>query len=283
MAEDDSALRSVLERGLRENGYVVDAVADGDWALRFLRTYDYEVAVLDWRMPAVSGLEVVRELRQRGSQVPVLMLTARDAPTDRVAGLDEGADDYLVKPFDFEELLARIRALQRRSPALQSPRLTLGDLEFNPATREVLVDGKDPRAHRDRVVDPRDPHAKGPGGGGAARRGSARLGRGSRRPGLQYHRRPHGSTAGKARVREDADRDGPGNRVQDRAGMRVTESLLLGRASPTPSGWRPSRRCSLRSVYVAVSVIFDVVDSHRLVLEVDGHLRDRLHDVIRTR
>ena len=106
-----AALRSVLERGLRENGYVVDAVADGAWALRFLRTYDYEVVVLDWRMPAVSGLEVVRELRQRGSQVPVLMLTARDAPTDRVTGLDEGADDYLVKPFDFEELLARIRAL----------------------------------------------------------------------------------------------------------------------------------------------------------------------------
>ena len=142
VAEDDSALRSVLERGLRENGYVVDAVADGAWALRFLRTYDYEVVVLDWRMPAVSGLDVVRELRQRGSQVPVLMLTARDAPTDRVTGLDEGADDYLVKPFDFEELLARIRALQRRSPALQAPRVTLGDLEFNPATREVLVDGR---------------------------------------------------------------------------------------------------------------------------------------------
>ena len=73
-------MRSVLERGLRENGYVVDAVADGAWAQRFLRTYDYEVVVLDWRMPAVSGLDVVRELRQRGSQVPVLMLTARDAP-----------------------------------------------------------------------------------------------------------------------------------------------------------------------------------------------------------
>ncbi len=142
MAEDDNGLRSVLERGLRENGYVVDAVADGEWALRFLRTYDYEVAVLDWRMPAVSGLDVVRQLRRSGSQLPVLMLTARDAPHDRVAGLDEGADDYLVKPFDFSELLARIRALQRRSPTLQSPHLSVGDVELDPANREVLVAGR---------------------------------------------------------------------------------------------------------------------------------------------
>jgi DNA-binding response OmpR family regulator len=144
VAEDDVGLRSVLERGLKEHGYVVDAVADGEWALRFLRTYDYEVAILDWRMPVTSGLDVVREIRRLGSSLPVLMLTARDAPSDRVRGLDEGADDYLVKPFSFEELLARIRALQRRSPALQSPRLVLGDLEFNPATREVLVDGRNP-------------------------------------------------------------------------------------------------------------------------------------------
>ena len=141
VAEDDLGLRSVLERGLRENGYVVDAVADGEWALRFLRTYDYEVAVLDWRMPAVSGIDVVRELRRQGSCLPILMLTARDAPGDRVAGLDEGADDYLVKPFDFGELLARIRALQRRSPATQLPRLAVGDLEFDAATREVRVAG----------------------------------------------------------------------------------------------------------------------------------------------
>jgi DNA-binding response OmpR family regulator len=144
VAEDDAGLRSVLERGLRENGYVVDAVADGEWALRFLRTYEYEVAVLDWRMPATSGLEVVQELRRQGSRLPVLMLTARDAPSDRITGLDEGADDYLVKPFDFGELLARIRALQRRSPALHAPLLTVGDLEFNPATRDIHVDGRNP-------------------------------------------------------------------------------------------------------------------------------------------
>ena len=144
VAEDDAALRSVLERGLRESGYVVDAVADGELGLRFLRTYDYEVAVLDWRMPVRSGIEVLRELRRRGSPLPILMLTARDTPEDRVTGLDEGADDYLVKPFDFSELLARIRALQRRSPALQATLLRVGDLEFDPATREVVVGSTKP-------------------------------------------------------------------------------------------------------------------------------------------
>jgi DNA-binding response OmpR family regulator len=139
VAEDDAGLRSVLERGLRQNGYVVDAVPDGERALAFLRTYEYEVVVLDWRMPKTSGLDVVRELRRRGSAVPILMLTARDTANDRVTGLDEGADDYLVKPFDFDELLARIRALQRRSPTLQAPRLTVGDLEYFPSTREVHV------------------------------------------------------------------------------------------------------------------------------------------------
>jgi DNA-binding response OmpR family regulator len=144
VAEDDNGLRSVLERGLKENGYVVDAVADGERALAFLRTYEYEVAVVDWRMPTVSGLDVIREARRRGLKVPILMLTARDTTADRVAGLDEGADDYLVKPFDFGELLARIRALQRRSPALQSTTLSVGDLEYDPATREVRVGSQTP-------------------------------------------------------------------------------------------------------------------------------------------
>jgi DNA-binding response OmpR family regulator len=145
VAEDDSALRSVLERGLREGGYVVDTVADGESALGYLRIYEYEVAVIDWRMPALSGLDVVREIRRRGSAVPILMLTARDSPGDRVNGLDEGADDYLVKPFDFGELLARLRALQRRSPAMHNPRLTIGSLEFDPATREVRIGPDTPR------------------------------------------------------------------------------------------------------------------------------------------
>jgi len=144
VAEDDAGLRSVLGRGLRDAGYVVDAVADGQEAMRFLRAYDYEVAVLDWRMPKVTGLDVVRELRRQGSTLPVLMLTARDAATDRVAGLDEGADDYLVKPFDFDELLARLRALQRRAPTTSNPKLTVGDVVYDPATREVTVGSAQP-------------------------------------------------------------------------------------------------------------------------------------------
>jgi DNA-binding response OmpR family regulator len=139
VAEDDRGLRDALARGLRENGYVVDAVPDGQAAVRFLRTYDYAVAVLDWRMPEKSGMEVLQWMRRRESPAAVLMLTARDAPADRVTGLDQGADDYLVKPFDFGELLARMRALQRRPRALQAPQLAVGDLRFDPATRDVQV------------------------------------------------------------------------------------------------------------------------------------------------
>ena len=137
VAEDDPGLRSVLERGLRRSGYVVDAVPDGDRALRYLRGYDYEVAVLDWRMPGTSGVEVIRRIRRLGSKVPVLMLTARDTTSDRVEGLDAGADDYLVKPFEFAELLARLRALQRRPAVPLDPVLSVGDLTYDPAARQV--------------------------------------------------------------------------------------------------------------------------------------------------
>ncbi len=140
VAEDDAALRAVLERGLRENGYVVDSVSDGAAALNHLQTYEYAAAILDWRMPKKSGIEALTEARRIGVRTPVLMLTARDAPTDRVNGLNRGADDYLVKPFDFSELLARLQALQRR-PALRfSPILQAGDLRFDPTTRELRRD-----------------------------------------------------------------------------------------------------------------------------------------------
>lgn len=144
VAEDDSGLRDVLARGLREQHYIVDAVADGEEALQFLRSYEYELAVLDWRMPGMSGLDVLRWIRRNQRPTPVLMLTARDAYADRVTGLDEGADDYLVKPFDFAELLARLRALQRRPQTVQPPELVVGDLRFDPALRRVLVAGHEP-------------------------------------------------------------------------------------------------------------------------------------------
>jgi DNA-binding response OmpR family regulator len=142
VAEDDAGLRSVLERGLREQGYVVDAVANGVLALRHLRSYDYDVAIVDWRMPEKSGLEVVAEARRLGDRTPMLMLTARDTPADRVAGLNEGADDYLVKPFDFSELVARMQALQRRPALALQPVLVCGDLRFDPATRELSIAGR---------------------------------------------------------------------------------------------------------------------------------------------
>ena len=145
VAEDDAGLRAVLERGLSENGYVVDVTADGQQALRYLDAYDYEVAILDWRMPKVTGLEVVQQLRRRGSALPVLMLTARDTAGDRVMGLDEGADDYLVKPFDFSELLARVRALQRRGEAIQSLLIKVANVTLDTVTREVTVGGARPR------------------------------------------------------------------------------------------------------------------------------------------
>ncbi len=141
VAEDDAGLRSVLERGLREHGYVVDAVADGDQALSYLRSYEYEVVVLDWRMPSTAGIDVVRTMRSRGDRTPVLMLTARDATGDRVEGLREGADDYLVKPFSFAELTARLTALQRRPPLAHGPVLECGDLAFDPATRVATCGG----------------------------------------------------------------------------------------------------------------------------------------------
>ena len=144
VAEDDRGLRDALGRGLREHGYTVDTVPDGQTAMTYLRSYEYEVVVLDWRMPGVSGLDVLQWLRHGAQPVPVLMLTARDAPADRVTGLDQGADDYLVKPFDFAELLARIRALQRRPRTAQPPQLVIGDVVFDPATREVRIGAQRP-------------------------------------------------------------------------------------------------------------------------------------------
>ena len=144
VAEDDESFGEVLARALRKGGYVVDLVADGRTALAYARCYDYSVAVLDWRMPAVPGIDVVRQLRRRGSRLPVLMLSGRTAAHDRVAGLDAGADDFLVKPFDFGELLARLRALQRRPVNMLPPKLVIGDLECDPASRAVRLGDRRP-------------------------------------------------------------------------------------------------------------------------------------------
>ncbi|HEY6471192.1 MAG TPA: response regulator transcription factor [Candidatus Dormibacteraeota bacterium] len=142
VAEDDAKLRDVLTRGLTLAGYTVDAFADGVDAQTSLVSNAYDVAVVDWRMPGRDGIDVVAELRARGVSVPVLMLTARDTPPDRIRGLDAGCDDYLVKPFDFDELLARLRALLRRPATALGVQLRIGALIIDPAVGAVSAGGK---------------------------------------------------------------------------------------------------------------------------------------------
>jgi DNA-binding response OmpR family regulator len=142
VAEDDPGLREVLVLGLEDRGYHVDAVERGDDAIDQLRWYDYDVAIIDWRMPGAPGIDVVAWARKNNRPTALLMLTARDAPPDRIQGLDAGADDYLVKPFDFGELLARVRALQRRPRGVDQPVIQRGRLALNPVTREVTADGR---------------------------------------------------------------------------------------------------------------------------------------------
>jgi two-component system, OmpR family, response regulator MprA len=144
VVEDDQAVRDALRRALELEGYGVELAGDGEDALRRLdeREVEPDAIVLDVLMPRLDGLEMCRRLRRSGNRTPVLMLTARDQVADRVAGLDAGADDYLVKPFALEELLARVRALLRRTANGAVEVLRFADLELNPATREVRRDGE---------------------------------------------------------------------------------------------------------------------------------------------
>ena len=144
VVDDDRAVRDAIDRALRFEGYDVVAAADGQEALDSVAADTPEAIVLDVMMPGVDGLDVCRRLRATGDDTPVLMLTARHAVADRVAGLDAGADDYLVKPFALEELLARLRALLRRTmPSGESTAMTVADLELDPATRRVRRNGSD--------------------------------------------------------------------------------------------------------------------------------------------
>ena len=137
LVEDDADAAAVLARGLRERAYAVDTASDGLQALDLAATNDYDLIVLDLLLPHVDGLEVCRRLRRDGLTTPILMLTARGEPDQRVQGLDVGADDYLPKPYHFPELLARARALLRRGPALASAVLTVDDLAIDTRAQEV--------------------------------------------------------------------------------------------------------------------------------------------------
>jgi two-component system, OmpR family, response regulator len=137
VVEDDLKMASLLRRGMLEEGLAADVARTGDDALWMAEATEYDAIVLDVMLPGTDGFEVCRRLRESGRWSPVLMLTARDAVEDRVAGLDAGADDYLTKPFSFAELLARLRALARRAPLERPTVLEAGDLRLDPATRRA--------------------------------------------------------------------------------------------------------------------------------------------------
>jgi DNA-binding response OmpR family regulator len=143
LVEDEKSAAQVLAKGLREHAYAVDIAADGEAALYQAEINDYDIIILDVMLPVRDGLDVCEELRAGGSTVPVLMLTARDSFSDRVQGLDAGADDYLTKPFDFHELLARIRALLRRGPVLHPETIELADLKLDTRARRVHRAGRE--------------------------------------------------------------------------------------------------------------------------------------------
>lgn len=142
LAEDEVDLNNVVTRYLKKNGYSVDSVLDGEEALDYLEYGEYDLVILDIMMPKVDGFEVIKKLRDKGNHTSVLMLTARDSADDKVKGLDLGADDYIVKPFDFNELMARIRAVVRRKYGNSSNKLVIGDLILDTSEKSVTRAGK---------------------------------------------------------------------------------------------------------------------------------------------
>lgn len=142
VVEDEKSIADFLVRGLREEGFTVELAVDGDEGWHRLTTADWDVVLLDWWLPATDGVTLLRRFRKGGRTSPVLLLTARDAISDRVRGLDAGADDYLCKPFAFEELLARVRALARRPAQALGTVLSLGDVRVDLATHRVERAGR---------------------------------------------------------------------------------------------------------------------------------------------
>jgi DNA-binding response OmpR family regulator len=143
LAEDDPRMSALLQRGFTEEGHVVDRAASGSKALDAALSAEFDVVVLDVMLPELDGFAVLRRMREQGNRTPVLMLTARDANSDVVLGLNAGADDYLTKPFSFDVLLARIHALARRGPSVQTVRLRVADLTLDPSTHTVVRGGAD--------------------------------------------------------------------------------------------------------------------------------------------
>ena len=141
LVEDDALLGDGIRNGLKQQDFAVEWLRDGESAVHSLLHEHYDVVVLDLGLPKKHGLDVLREIRAKGVKLPVLILTAQDAVEDRIAGLDAGADDYLVKPFDLDELYARIRALLRRSSGRADPKIIHGEIEIDPAAHQVMLAG----------------------------------------------------------------------------------------------------------------------------------------------
>jgi two-component system, OmpR family, response regulator len=142
LIEDDKMIGAAVQQALRDAAYAVDWVTDGETAIQAAENEVYEVALLDLGLPATDGREVLRRFRERGRRLPVIIVTARDGVDDRIDGLDLGADDYLVKPFEIRELLARMRAVLRREGSGSSPLLSNGKLHLDPVTREARFAGE---------------------------------------------------------------------------------------------------------------------------------------------
>jgi len=142
IVEDSERLASFMRKGLQEAGFTTDLALDGEEALHMAMTGAYDVIILDLMLPKRSGFDVIRHLRSKAVHTPVICVTARDQLQDKVGALNLGADDYLVKPFEFAELIARVRALRRRAPHIAPQKLTCADLELDPATREVQRAGQ---------------------------------------------------------------------------------------------------------------------------------------------
>ncbi len=143
VVEDEAKVASFIKRGLEEESYAVDVAVDGEEAVSMSDVYDYDLLVLDIMLPKMDGLEVLSHIRKKNNSIPVILLTAKDMVEDKVKGLDMGADDYVTKPFAFDELLARIRALLRRGKAEESLRLVIDDLVLDPVTHKVTRQGKE--------------------------------------------------------------------------------------------------------------------------------------------
>ena len=142
LVEDEPVLRDQLANRLRKDGYAVDTAIDGEEGLYYATEYPIDLAIVDLGLPKISGIELIRKLRKQGKDVPVLILTARNKWQDKVEGLESGADDYLAKPFHYEELAARVKALIRRSAGQADPVISVGDVKLNSVTQDVTQNGE---------------------------------------------------------------------------------------------------------------------------------------------